>query len=147
MITDIAVFRPGVGVFPVAVGDVIQLQTGDTLTVTASFSYTAPNTVNVTFVGYFGTFASRASSASVRKTLVAASISKSDSVTINIKATKAGNFGLGVAAEGSDIFDEVPDCIQVAASPGIIDSVMNMVMMMMMMGMIMPMMTSMGEDV
>jgi len=147
MITGLSVFRPGVGSFPVAIGDVIELYVGDTLSVTVSYTYTSPYNVTASFVGYFGSFASKQTTGSAKVTLQATAIPKTGEASINIEADKVGTFGLGVTVLDTNVYDEVPNCIVVAAKPGMIESIMNMVVMMMMMSMIIPMMTGMmGED-
>jgi len=147
MITGFSVFRPGIGLLNVAPGETVELIQGDTLRITASYTYKAQWPTSVRFIGYIGSYNSRKAWSEVIVNLDAAAEEQSGDVTIDIVtsgSTSPGTWGVGIMIRDTTVFDEIPNCVVVEQKGGIIgdiSSMIGMVMMVMIMGMMMPMMS------
>lgn len=153
MIGNIIVFRPNVGSIVVPAGEPIELNPGDALNVSVSFSYRVNTAGSCYIVGYIGSKSSPTVKGTQEVLLSPVEDFTTKDASVNIAIPSAGLLGggvpggtynLGVYIQGTDLFQEIPDCVTIVASGGISDMI-GMMMMMMMLGMIMPMMTDIGD--
>jgi len=148
MIGSVVVFRPGIGSIIIPAGEPIELAAGDTLRVFVSFDYRVGKATSCDVAAYIGPVNSPAVSGAERVSLFPHDEYTREEAAVDITIGGGGLFGGGPAAglyslgayiKGTDIYQEIPDCITIKESFGIA-SMIGMMVMVMMMGMIMPMM-------